>query len=130
MKLIIAIINNDDCPAVLSELTHKGYGATKLSTSGGFLKAGNSTLLIAPPCFAAIGAMNAEIKDKKWLLGGIALQLGTGFTIGYLVYQIGTLITEGNVGTGFLPGVLIVGVIMGIVLYLCAEADKKVPVKK
>lgn len=46
MKLIIAIINNDDCPSVLSELTHKGYGATKLSTSGGFLRAGNATLLI------------------------------------------------------------------------------------
>lgn len=46
MKLIIAVINNDDCPSVLSELSHKGYGATKLSTSGGFLRAGNSTLLI------------------------------------------------------------------------------------
>ncbi len=46
MKLIVAIINNDDCPSVLSELSAKGYGATKLSTSGGFLKAGNSTLLI------------------------------------------------------------------------------------
>ena len=46
MKLIVAIINNDDCPSVLSELTHQGYGATKLSTSGGFLRAGNSTLLI------------------------------------------------------------------------------------
>lgn len=46
MKLIVAIINNDDCPSVLSELSAKGYGATKLSTSGGFLKAGNTTLLI------------------------------------------------------------------------------------
>lgn len=46
MKLIVAIINNDDCPSVLHELTQKGYGATRLSTSGGFLKAGNSTLLI------------------------------------------------------------------------------------
>ena len=46
MKLIVAVINNDDCPSVLSELTHKGYGATRLSTSGGFLKSGNSTLLI------------------------------------------------------------------------------------
>lgn len=46
MKLIVAIINNDDCPSVLSELTHEGFGATRLSTSGGFLKAGNSTLLI------------------------------------------------------------------------------------
>lgn len=46
MKLIVAIINNDDSPSVLSELSSKGYGATKLSTSGGFLRAGNSTLLI------------------------------------------------------------------------------------
>lgn len=46
MKLIIAIINNDDCPSVLNGLTQKGYGATRLSTSGGFLRAGNSTLLI------------------------------------------------------------------------------------
>ncbi len=46
MKLIIAIINNDDCPAVLSELTRDGFSVTKLSTSGGFLRAGNSTLLI------------------------------------------------------------------------------------
>ena len=46
MKLIVAIINNDDCPGVLSGLTEKGFGATKLSTSGGFLRAGNATLLI------------------------------------------------------------------------------------
>lgn len=46
MKLIVAIINNDDSAVVISELTHKGYSATKLSTSGGFLRAGNSTLLI------------------------------------------------------------------------------------
>ena len=46
MKLVIAIINNDDCPTVLSEITKGGFSATKLSTSGGFLRAGNSTLLI------------------------------------------------------------------------------------
>lgn len=46
MKLIVAIINNDDCTDVLAELTRKGFGATRLSTSGGFLRAGNSTLLI------------------------------------------------------------------------------------
>ncbi len=48
--------------------------------------------LFSPPCFAAIGAMNAEMKDKKWLWGGIGLQLGVGFTAGYLVNTIGTLI--------------------------------------
>lgn len=46
MKLVVAIINNDDANAVMSNLTKNGYQATKLSTSGGFLRAGNVTLLI------------------------------------------------------------------------------------
>ena len=46
MKLIVAIINNDDANAVMSNLSKNGYQATKLSTSGGFLRAGNITLLI------------------------------------------------------------------------------------
>lgn len=48
--------------------------------------------LFTPPCFAAIGAMNAEMKSKKWLFGGIGLQFGIGYTVSYLVYTIGTLI--------------------------------------
>lgn len=46
MKLIIAIVNNEDASAVLSELTGKGFSVTRLSTSGGFLRAGNVTMLI------------------------------------------------------------------------------------
>ena len=46
MKMLIAIVNNDDCPTVLSEITREGFSATKLSTSGGFLRAGNATLLM------------------------------------------------------------------------------------
>ena len=46
MKLVVAIINNDDCQAVLGAITQEGFSATKLSTSGGFLRAGNVTLLI------------------------------------------------------------------------------------
>ena len=86
--------------------------------------------LFTPPCFAALGAMNSEIGDRKWFWGGVALQMGTGYTVAFLVYQLGTLLTEGTVGTGFLPGLLIVGVIAGIVVYLCTQADKKIPVKK
>ncbi len=81
--------------------------------------------LFTPPCFAAIGAMNSEIKDKKWLLGGIALQFATGFTVSYLVFQIGTIITEGRPGAGFLPGLAVVAVIVAVITYLCIKADKK-----
>ena len=49
--------------------------------------------LYSPPCFAAIGAMNAEMKSAKWLWGGIGLQFTIGYTIAYFVYTIGTLIT-------------------------------------
>lgn len=80
--------------------------------------------LFSPPCFAALGAMNAEIRDKKWFWGGIALQLGTGYTVAYLVYQIGTLITTGTFGAGFVPGLIAVAVMMGIVVYLCIRADR------
>lgn len=62
--------------------------------------------LFTPPCFAAIGAMNAEIKDKKWLFGGIGLQFATGYTIAFLVYQIGTLVTTKSLGRGFLGGLI------------------------
>ena len=82
--------------------------------------------LFSPPCFAAIGAMNAEIADKKWLLGGIALQLGVGYTLGFLVYQIGTLLTTGTVGAGFLPGLFAVAVMTAVVIFLCVNSDKKV----
>ena len=75
--------------------------------------------LFTPPCFAALGAMNSEMQSKKWLWGGIALQLGTGYVVAFLVYQIGTLITTGGLGNGFVPGliavILMVAVVVGII---------------
>ena len=62
--------------------------------------------LFTPPCFAAIGAMNAEMKSRRWFWGGIALQMGMGYTVSYLVYQVGTLQTTGQVGAGFMPGLM------------------------
>ena len=70
--------------------------------------------LYTPPCFAAIGAMNAEMKSAKWLWGGIGLQLGVGFTVGYLVYQVGTLIVDHKLGAGFVPG--LIGVVAFIII--------------
>ncbi len=81
--------------------------------------------LYTPPCFAAIGAMNSEMKSAKWLWGGIAFQLGTGFTVGYLVYQIGTLITTGAFGAGFVPGLIAVIAFAAILVYLCIRANNK-----
>ncbi len=81
--------------------------------------------LFTPPCFAALGAMNAEMQDKKWLWGGIALQFGTGYVVAFLVYQIGTLVTTGSVGTGFVPGLIVVAVLAAIVVALIKKAESK-----
>ena len=82
--------------------------------------------LYTPPCFAAIGAMNSEMQDKKWLWGGIALQLGTGYTVAFLVYQIGTVITEGTLGAGFVPGLAAIIIMVAIVIYLIKRSDRKI----
>lgn len=81
--------------------------------------------LYTPPCFAALGAMNAEMQDKKWLMAGIGLQLGTGYTISFFVYQIGTWITTGALGIGFLPGLAAVAVFAGILIFLIRRTDKR-----
>ncbi len=81
--------------------------------------------LFTPPCFAALGAMNAEIKQKKWFWGGIALQLATGFTIGFLVYQIGTLIVTGSLGAGFVGGLIFVIAFAAVLVWLCIRGGKR-----
>ena len=86
--------------------------------------------LFTPPCFAALGAMNSEMGDRKWFWGGVALQFATGFTVSFLVYQVGTLITEGTLGKGFLPGLTAVALIAGILTWLCVSADRKQPVRR
>lgn len=79
--------------------------------------------LYTPPCFAAIGAMNSEMKSGKWLLGGICLQLGTGYTVAFLVYQIGTLATTGSLGTAFVPGLIAVLAFVGIIIWRIRKSD-------
>ncbi|MBQ2118670.1 MAG: cyclic-di-AMP receptor [Clostridia bacterium] len=46
MKLVLAIVNNDDSAVAAASLTAEGYFVTRLSTTGGFLMVGNTTLLI------------------------------------------------------------------------------------
>ena len=83
--------------------------------------------LFTPPCFAAIGAMNAEMKSAKWLWGGIGLQLGTGYTVAYLVYTIGTLIVAPetlNV-TAALAGLMAILIFVLIISILIDRTNKK-----
>ena len=81
--------------------------------------------LFTPPCFAAIGAMNSEIKSKKWLFAGIGLQFAIAYTLSFLVYQIGTLITTSTVGTGFVAGLIAVAAIIALVVVLAIRSNAK-----
>ena len=81
--------------------------------------------LYSPPCFAALGALNAEMKSKKWFWGAIGFQLSVGFTISFLVFQIGTLITTGKLGAGFAGGLAGVLAIAAIITALCINTERK-----
>lgn len=93
------------------ELTLLG-GANQVAAVMGITKAAALGFLMfnlfSPPCFAAIGAMNAEMKSKKWLFAGLGLQLFFGFTTGFLAYQTGTLFTLHKLGGGFLSGLSVI----------------------
>jgi len=61
MKLILAIVSNDDSSSVSNALTKENFQVTRLATTGGFLRAGNTTLItgteddLVEKCIALIG---------------------------------------------------------------------------
>jgi len=82
--------------------------------------------LYTPPCFAAIGAMNAEMKSAKWVWGGIGLQLAVGYTVAYLVYTIGTLVVGGTLNVGAaIGGLIAVAAMIAVVIGLIVNTNKK-----
>ena len=81
--------------------------------------------LFTPPCFAAIGAMNSEIKSKKWLFAGLGLQFSIAYVMSFLIYQLGTLFTEGKLGTAFVPGLIFVIAIISAVVFLGISSNAK-----
>ena len=81
--------------------------------------------LFSPPCFAAIGAMNSEIKSKKWLFAGIGLQISLAYTISFFVYQIGTMITTGTLGVAFVPGLITILAIVSLFVVIGLSSREK-----
>ena len=68
MKLIIAIVQDEDAGRLMTSLMNDGFSVTKLATTGGFLKAGNTTLLIgveAEKLEVAMGLIEKTCKSRK-----------------------------------------------------------------
>lgn len=70
MKLIIAIVQDEDASRLVSKLMNGGFGVTKLATTGGFLRAGNTTLLVGvedDKLEAAVAVIEKVCKSRKQL---------------------------------------------------------------
>ena len=114
---------NDDLEAAGNEVATAMVGLTKVAALAYLM-----FNLFSPPCFAAMGAMHAEVSNRKWFWGGIGLQMGVGYTVGYLVYTIGTLIVAPemlSVGAAIGGGLVVLAFVMALT-YLCVQGDKKV----
>ena len=74
--------------------------------------------LYTPPCFAAIGSMNSEMKSRGWLWSAIGLQLCTGYAVAFLVNQFGTLFTTGSFASGFIPGLIAIALMVLVVVLI------------
>ena len=113
----------------VDELTLEG-GASQVASVLGLAPAAAMAFLIlnlySPPCFAALAAMNSEMKSAKWFWSGIALQVATAFSLGFIVYQAGTLISTGALGNGFIYGLIAVLIFAAIVVALIIKNNKKV----
>ena len=83
--------------------------------------------LFTPPCFAAIGAMNAEINDRKWFWAGIALQFAVGFIVSFVTFFFGTLFAGGSFGASWMPIVgwaVTLSIVVGMV-YLVIKKQRR-----
>ena len=81
--------------------------------------------LFTPPCFAAIGAMSAELSSKKWFWAALGLQFGTGYAVAFVVCQVGSLISTGSLAMGFVPGLIAVLGYVAVIAVLALRAKRK-----
>lgn len=128
--IITGFIAKENVVGTLS-VTYGFTNAGELASVSGLTSvAGLSYLmfnLFSPPCFAAIGAMNAELKSKRWLFAGIALQLAVGYVLSFFVMFFGTLFTKGSYQSSWMPivGWSVVAAVVGVVTLLLILAKRK-----
>ena len=93
MKLIIAIVQDEDASRLVSSLMNEGYGVTKLATTGGFLRAGNTTLLVGVEddrFDGAMGVIEKVCKSRKQISTSPSPVAGTAGV--YVPYPIEVMV--------------------------------------
>ena len=98
MKLIIAIVQDEDASRLISNLMNEGYSVTKLATTGGFLRAGNTTLLLGvddEKFDGAMGVIEKVCRSRKQIATSPSPMSGT--TGVYVPYPIEVVVGGANV---------------------------------
>ena len=93
MKLIIAIVQDEDAARLISNLMNNGFGVTKLATTGGFLRAGNTTLLVGvedSKFTSCMGVIEKVCKSRKQIATSPSPIAGT--TGVYVPYPIEVMV--------------------------------------
>ena len=88
MKLILAIVSNDDAPAVSTALTKNNFYITRLATTGGFLRAGNTTLMTGVPAEKVEEALKIIEENSKARTQHATLPSHVGVMHGFLLAPI------------------------------------------
>lgn len=102
MKLLIAIVQDEDAGKLVSALMGDGYGVTKLATTGGFLRAGNTTLLIGVDDARMDGAMaiiEKVCRSRKQIAAAPSQMSGAGTLSGMTPYPIEVVVGGATVFT-------------------------------
>lgn len=117
LAVMFAFSINDDLVA-----SNYDIARTAMETAGGLTMVSAFAFmafnLFTPPCFAAIGAMNAELGSRKWTIFAVGLQLIIGYFVALIIYQIGTLIFMQKLGVAFIPGIVVFILLITVFLYL------------
>jgi len=90
MKLIVAIVQDEDSGRLVSELMNKGFGVTKLATTGGFLRAGNTTLIsgVADDKLDDALAVITDICKSREQITATTTPMGGGASGVYVPYPV------------------------------------------
>lgn len=94
MKLVIAVVQDKDSQRLVEQLVGKGFRSTKLASTGGFLKAGNTTLLIGvedDQVEGAIAVIGETCKSRQQLLTPMA-HVGSNAVEAYVPYPVEVLV--------------------------------------
>lgn len=80
--------------------------------------------LFTPPCFAAMGAMNAELGSRKWLYRAIAFQFSVGYILAMVITQVGSLMIYGTPAVGFQYAIVIAIAFIAFLTYRFKKVAK------